>query len=245
MSCGSAQSTSVGQVSRFELWIEPAIAKTGCGAPGREFAIFVQGEQSEATVTWGGPTEELVQRGVEATTVSPDPGPVVVQALSPGWNNIGHLEEPGEVPSALDYLPSSWEAAYAWHAGLERYMRLIDGAPSYANTWEEVETYDAYWVHVSGSANPGSVNPDPEPGRSIVLDEGWNNFVYTGSSQKVDEALADLDGAYDAVYRYDNGSGDWDSYFPGHSNIFNTVGGLLKMQVYWVHMTRDGILEMD
>lgn len=243
--CGTTTTHSIGVIARFELFVDPAAIKFGCGAPGRMIQFTVNGAPADTTLVWGGPTQELVYTGQEISSVSPPPGPIVVQDLQPGWNNLGHFEDNTDIPAAFTYLPPLWRAVFWWDAEAGRYQRAIQDAPAYAQDWPAVNQYDAYWAYISGPGTAASINPLPDPGREVQLEAGWNNFVYTGTSQEMSQVLESLGGAYDAVYHFDNAVGEWRSYVPGRPRYFNTVGGLLTSKVYWIHMTAPATLVMN
>jgi subtilisin family serine protease len=242
--CGQANTFAVGVVARFELTVDPDAVTSGCGAPGRTVDLFVGASRARTSIPWGGPTEELLHTGKEVSTVSPDPGPVVVQVVGTGWNNLAHLEATSALPGALAYLPPSWEAVFSWDPFESAFRRALRTGPTYTRDWEIARRYDAFWVYSPSSANAASVNPNPSSGRTISLREGWNNFVFTGTSEQMATALSAIDGKYDGVYRFNNESGQWESYVPDRSRFLNSLGGLLIMRVYWIHMTESALLTM-
>mgnify|MGYP001023510905 CR=1 FL=1 len=110
-------------------------------------------------------------------------------------------------------------------------------AKCYARTFAVVDRYDAFWVFMNASGAIGQPNPNPPPGRVLQLQRGWNNFVYSGPSAAVVDALAPLAGKYTQVMRYENATGAWQSYLPGQPRYLNDFAGLLRMNVYWIFMT--------
>lgn len=243
--CGSTSTMAFGTAARFELRVESDEVTDGCGEPGKEVVLYLDGVPAEPSFSWDGPTSELAYTGQDVTTVSPDPGPLVVQQLGNGWNNVAHLEDPGQLPSALSYLPPGWESAYSWNPFERLYQRFFRSAPDYVNNFDTIDTFEAYWVYSTGGSNTASPNPDVEPGRVLSLAAGWNNFVYTGTSQSIPNALAEISGKYTAVYQYDNATATWLSYLPGQSRFLNTIGGLLHLRVYWIYMTEGADVVLD
>ena len=185
------------------------------------------------------------------SSVSPPPGPIVVQALGPGWSNVAHLAPPGATPAAFAYLPGDWNAVFHWSTtkddglgGAGAFNRFDREIPAWANDWSTVATYDAFWVDASGS-NIATLNPNPPLGRTLALSAGWNNFAYTGTNRSVADALSDIDGKYLQVMRYDNATSTWDSYLPGQPRFLNDFGGLFNLQAYWILVSEPVLLVMD
>jgi subtilisin family serine protease len=233
----------------YAITVRADAQKAGCGAPGRAVQIMIAGQPAVPTVPWGGRDVDLALRNVDVSTVSPPPGPVVIQRLGSGWNNIGHLDAAGQLPAALSYLPSAWTAALKWDPagpGLDgpgRYLRTGPSLPAFARNWLSIERYDAYWVDGSGTS-VAMANPGPGP-RAVLLQPGWNNFVYTGTSKSVADALAGVAGLYTEVLQYDNPAGAWRIYIPGQPRSLNDFGGMMTLQTYWVFATGEATLQME
>jgi hypothetical protein len=251
--CGTTVSESFGSssISRFELTVETDAMEVGCGMPGREARMFIDGQPAVPPFPWGGQDEPLDHIAQDVSTVSPDPGPIVVQQMSVGWNNIAHFDATGGIPGAFGYLPGSWTAAYTWDplipngSGFGAYQRIIKGAPEAISTWQTVQRYQAYWVDATTETVASTINPSPPKGRHAFFEPGWNNFVYTGTSMAIDDALKNLDGLYTMVLYHDNETGEWASYVPDRARPLNSVGGLLFMRTYWVYMEHPGGFTMN
>ncbi len=245
--CGRDPVT-VGQISEFAVAVVSDEEKAGCGSVGRSVIIFIGGAEAQPSIPWGDPYTDLYLQDVEVSSVSPPPGLVVVQSLQPGWNNIAHFGPPGDPQVALGYLPLDWQEARLWLAGNAdapgEFLRYISGIPDYANNLDGIDTYDAVWTLVDVAANVAIMNPGIPVQRQLVLGLGWNNFVYTGTSSSVDDALESVDGRYIYVAWRNNFSGDWEMHTPGFPRFLNDLGGLLTFQVYWVFMTQSGVLVM-
>lgn len=250
--CGSAISTTFGgsQLSVYDMIVDPDAVSVGCGAPGRTLTVYIDGAPATPQVIWGGQDEPLNLTQNNFSTVTPDPGPIVLQQLSAGWNNVGHLTDSGTLPSSFDYLPGSWTAAYAWDplkGASGAYSRVINDplAPEVASDWGNVQRYQAYWVDAQTTTNAATVNPEPPIGRIAHFEPGWNNFVYTGSSKSMAEALANVAGDYTTVLRHDNATGEWQVYVPGRPRTLNSLGGLLHLNVYWIYVEEAGAIVME
>jgi hypothetical protein len=219
--------------------------------PGREVRLFIDGQPAVPLYAWGGQNQPLDHIAQDVSTVSPDPGPIVVQQMSAGWNNLAHFDATGSTESALGYLPGSWTAAYTWDPLIRNggsfgaYQRVIKGAPDAINSWTTVQRYQAYWVDATTDTVASTINPSPPKGRHAFFEPGWNNFVYTGTSMAIDDALENLDGLYTMVLYHDNETGEWASYVPDRARPLNSVGGLLFMRTYWIYMERPGGFTMN
>ncbi len=254
--CGSTVSESFGgsQISIYQLTVNTDAVSIGCGQPGKVVTVYIDGQPTQPTLTWGGQDEPLSHTQTDLSTVTPDPGPIVVQPLTAGWNNVAHLAQTAPLPAAFDYLPGNWTAAYAWDPLMPvapgvngAYRRVIKDplAPDVASTWDTAQRYQAYWVDAQTTTNAATVNPNPPLGRISTFEKGWNNFVYTGTSSAMAAALTNIKGKYTVVLQYDNVDGDWLTYSPSKSRAFNTLGGLLHLGVYWIYMNEPGSVVMN
>ena len=238
------------RAATFNLRIKSASEAIGCGVPGKTVQVSIAGVPAQPSLTWGGQNQDLgVTKNV--STVSPPPGAVVVQTLNGSWSNIAYFDAPGNLPAAFGLLPTPWTAAYRWDPGKPlfagvtgAYDRFIRSAPSIVNDWASVQTYDAFWVDAPAT-NLASLNPNPAVGRVLALHQGWNNFVYTGTSKEVSDALSEVTGKYTEVLQYDNANRAWLINIPGQKSFLQDFGGLFKLKVYWVYMTQPGSITMN
>jgi subtilisin family serine protease len=250
VSCGNATTDAFGLVGRFSIRVKTTAEIPNCGQPGEIVQLFIGGAPAVPTFPWGPPNTDMGLRDREVSSVSPPPGSLVVQALNGSWANIGHLEPSGQLPGAVSGLPTPWTSIFKWDPVKETlsnpgaYLRFFRGAPSYASDYQAIAQYDAYWVDAPAT-NMASPNPNPPPGRSIQLKAGWNNFMYTGQSRSVSDALASIAGKYEQILQYDNATGEWHSHVPGQQRFLNDFGGLFTLKVYWVLLSDDATLVMD
>ncbi|MGK2966121.1 MAG: S8 family serine peptidase [Tepidiformaceae bacterium] len=249
--CGATTVTSINGVATFSLRIQPDGEKAGCGALGRDVALFVNGSEAKPAIPWGARNAQLIFNA-EVSSVSPPPGQLVVQSLQPGWNNVAHLGPSGSLPAAFSYLPAGWTTAFSWEPdpslpGGGQYDSYTGGVPAYANTWPVVTRFDAYWVDATAASNFAYTNPNlpDRTSRTVDLQPGWNNFLYTGESAQVDDALGEVAGLFGVVMRYDNNTGTWSSHLPEVPRSLNGFEGLLELQVYWVYMTAAGTVTFE
>ena len=251
--CGETTAVQIGglPISRFTLRVKSAAEQPGCGSPGKRVDLLIGGTPAQPAFTWPAGGEDLAFVGQNVSTIPPPPGPVVIQTLNGGWSNIAHLEPSGPLPGAAPTLPNPWTAIFKWNPlkilldpEPGSYDRFVRNAPGYVSEFIEIHQFDAYWVNAP-AANVASLNPLPQPGRTIELQKGWNNFTYTGSSKAVSAALGGLTGKYAQVLQYDNINQVWKSYLPGQANYLNDFGGLETLKVYWVLMNEPATLAMD
>ncbi|MBI2767123.1 MAG: S8 family serine peptidase [Chloroflexi bacterium] len=247
--CGAATTIPFGLIQRFSLLVKAEAERPGCGAPGKTVQFAVGGFAATQTFPWAQRDQDLGLVNKDLVSVSPPPGQIVVQTLNGAWSNLAHLDPTGPMPGALAGLSSPWTELLRWDPAkpfLETsgaWRRFIKSVPGYVNDVTTLEQYDAYWVN-GAAANVATLNPNPASGRRIGLAKGWNNFVFTGGSRSVADALSEIEGKYTQVLQYDNATGQWLTYLPGQQRYLNDFGGLFKLQVYWVYMTQVGSIAM-
>jgi subtilisin family serine protease len=246
--CGRTTSTLFGPIALYSMRVKSAIELQGCGAPGVDVRFQVGGVPVPEPVRWGGRDVVISYRNYDLSSVSPPPGQLVIQELGTGWSNIAQLDPGGSLPGALNSVSSPWTAVLKWDglAGGELggvYRRFIKDAPAYVSDMTSLERYDAIWVDTSRT-NVATTNPEPQPGRTITLNPGWNNFVYTGTSAAVPDALSDIAGKYTQVLHFDNVSQAWSSYLPGRQRYLQDFGGLFQLKTYWILVTETVTLTM-
>ncbi len=247
--CGRAFSQTLGAYSYYKIRVKASGESPECGAPGRTVQFMVGGAPAEPALAWGGRNVSLSHLDWAISSVTPPPGAVVVQTLNGGWSNVAVLDNSGALPDVLSSLPG-WSTSYRWDplaagiAGPGAYDRYGRNVPAFVNTMTTLATFQAIWVDAP-AGNVASLNPDPAGGRAIGLQNGWNNFVYTGTNREVKDALAGIAGKYTQVMQYDNGNLRWRIHSPGADRHLNDFGGLFKLQVYWIFMKQPATLSMN
>jgi hypothetical protein len=247
---GRATTGMLGPISIYSVRIDPDVTKDGCGEPGRTVTLHLNGVAAQPTLPWGGRDEDLAIPDLDVTTVSPPPGPIVIQQVNGELANVAHLGADGEPEDVLSGLPVSWTRVYrwdalkSWFAGTGGYRLFGRTIPAYVSDLEQVARYDALWIDASGTSI-ATVNPNPPLGRAVALQPGWNSIVYTGTNRQVEDALSSVEGLYTRVMHYDNAAGAWRSYSPGQPRYVNDFGALLRLKVYWVYMTAEAVLIME
>ncbi|MEX1104342.1 MAG: S8 family serine peptidase, partial [Dehalococcoidia bacterium] len=248
--CGtSTTSTNTGVISRYDVRIKSAAEQPGCGAPGKMVQLLIAGSPAQPQIPWAGANQSLAVIDHSASSVTPPPGAVVVQSLNGGWSNIAVLDESGDLPDALSSL-AGWTTVYRWDAaadgfqGKGAYGRYSTEVPDFVNNISSLATFQAVWVDAP-AGNVAMLNPNPPSSRSIGLQPGWNNFVYTGSNKEVKDALAGIAGKYTLVMQYDNALRAWRIHTPEQPRYLNDFGGLFKLQTYWIFVTEPTALTMN
>lgn len=249
--CGSAASTSFGVVSRYSIQVKSRLQQQDCGSPGKTVQLTIAGQPAFPTFTWGGKDEDIGLENRDVSSISPPPGAVVVQTLNGAWSNIASFEATGPAESVFSSLPTPWSGAYHWDPAKPSldsspgaYVHYFRDVPAAVNDWNIVQQYDSFWVN-GPAANLASINPSPPAGRVLPLRPGWNNFVYTGTSKQVSDALKEISGKYSEVLQYDNASQRWLVNIPGQRRYLQDFGGLFKLKVYWIYMTDAGAITMN
>ena len=248
--CGNTKVTKFGPVSPYTIRVRSAAEQPGCGAPGKVVQFSVDALAAVPKIAWGAKNVDLGLLGREISSVSPSPGAVVVQTLNGGWSNVAQFDPAGALPAATSSIPAPWTALYAWDPlkpqleTVGAYRRFVRGAPAFVNDLAIIEQYQPFWINAPAS-NPGSPNPNPPAGRILNLRAGWNNFVYTGTSKAVADALSEVVGKYSEVAQFDNATSVWLIHAPNQPRYLNDFGGLFKLKVYWVYMTAPGSITMN
>ncbi len=248
VACGQTSVMNQGFFAAYRLLVMAEAEKPGCGAAGRPLQVHVNFQPATPIPTWPVPNATL-RISEDVSSVSPAPGPVVVQSLGPGWNLLTNLTS-GPVPGSA-FLHSSWTALYFWDPLLPgvgpspgAYRRHIRTAPGYVNTWLDGKIFDAFWVDAASATTVAFTNPCP-CSRTISLKEGWNLFTYTGPSKKASDALGGVVGKYTLVVEFNNLTDAWAMHFPGSPRYLNDFEGLMQLQVYWIYMEDAGLLTME
>lgn len=72
-------------------------------------------------------------------------------------------------------------------------------------------------------------------GASLV--KGWNNVSYSGGSLAPSEALASIEGKYDAVYRWNAATQTYEVYSPVGPAFGNTLSNIADGDAVWISVT--------
>lgn len=91
------------------------------------------------------------------------------------------------------------------------------------------------FVVLGSVAIGGSVSEAATP-----VGPGWNNVPYLGNSAPPSEALAVLQGQYEAVYKWDRASQQYQVYAPGAPEYVNNLTQLNTGDAIWVNVSGQG-----
>jgi len=162
--------------------------------------------------------------------------------LEAGWNlvSLPLRPEAAAARSILSSLQEQWDVVYAWNARTSRWLSFFPGR---GGTLDRLDETRGFWVHMKREAIL-SVVGEPAGPVSIPLVAGWNLIGYPADEPlPVAEALASIDGRYDAVYSWAASAGSWRLYIPGLG--FSTLQEMTPGRAYWVHATSDAVLTVN
>jgi hypothetical protein len=166
--------------------------------------------------------------------------------LQPGWNLAGFFGQ-ASLPLGDIYPPEPGPLSR-----VSAIYRLMDGSTDYqawfanggpGRTLNTLESGEAYWLFaltptlVSG----GFSLTVPLP---VVLEAGWNEFVYIGASADVRDALSSIAGKYTSVYRWSN-AGSAARWHSNHAGIPDWAQGFTQLDAcgaYSIFVTEDVVL---
>jgi hypothetical protein len=162
--------------------------------------------------------------------------------LEPGWNLVSLPLRPdvAAANSILSSLEDQYDVAYAWDAHARRWLSFFPGR---GGSLELLDETRGFWVHTKREAALSVIGERTET-VSLPLVEGWNLIGYPQEQPlPVAEALASIDGRYDAVYSWDTtDGGSWRFYIPALG--IGTLQELTPGRAYWVHATADAVLTL-
>jgi hypothetical protein len=157
-------------------------------------------------------------------------------SLTTGWNLVSLPVNPvdGNISALMSSVVGKFLAVYAYDNANGQYRSYIPGAAS--NNLTTLEVGRGYWVYMNEAVKL-SVKGTPAA-KSIPLGVGWNLAGFNSrSAMPVSGAFASIQGKFDAVYGYDNGSGQYKAYAPP---TINDLSSLKPGEGYWIH-TKENI----
>ncbi len=164
-----------------------------------------------------------------AVAQSPTP-PQIGMLLAQGWNNFAYAGPTRSVPQALAALAGKYDSIWTWEPNAQRWLGHNPLAPA-AGDFNELRQNQAYWVRMNA---PGEFfMPVPQSQPAVVLNSGWNNFVYQGRELPVNNALAPAGGRYVTVWRWDAARQLWHGYHP-EASVASDFTTLAPFRAYFV-----------
>lgn len=162
--------------------------------------------------------------------------------LDAGWNLVSLPLRPDATAarSMLSSLEEQSDVVYAWNAQTGRWLSFFPGR---GGSLDLPDGTRGFWIHMKQEIVLSLVGEPVEP-VPMPLVAGWNLIGFpTDEPLPVAEALASVDGRYDAVYYWDTSAGGaWRFYVPGLS--FSTLQEMAPGRAYWVHVTEDAVLTL-
>lgn len=159
--------------------------------------------------------------------------------MKEGWNLISFPVMP-EDPRVAEVL-ASVAGLYSTVMGYDgRGLSYYPSLPDEFNTLRQLDPFQGYWIKMDGEgvlvvSGYRAVSEIP-----LALRPGWNLVSYLSpSALPVAEALASIEGKYDAVLGYDGGAL---SFYPDLPDEFNTLTAMRPGYGYWIRMKTWGSL---
>jgi len=156
-----------------------------------------------------------------------------------GWNLISFPVVPADqrIPEVLASVAGLYSAVMGFNGGGLSYYPSL---PDEFNTLRLLQPYQGYWIKMQSE---GVLVISGYPAASetpLALKPGWNLVGYLSPRVlPVAEALASVEGQYDAVLGYDGGGLSFYPYLPYE---FNTLTAMRPGRGYWVRMKAWGSL---
>ena len=82
--------------------------------------------------------------------------------------------------------------------------------------------------------NLSSPPPLQAQSQSLVLHEGWTNLTYDGETLPIDQALGAVDGAIEAIWRWNPVDQSWSAWFPTAPAVASSLTTLAFGDVLWI-----------
>ena len=89
---------------------------------------------------------------------------------------------------------------------------------------------------IAGGGAAMAVGPRANAATTQLV-RGWNNVAYLGETGAPAEALSQISGKYEAVYRWDAASQQYRVYGPGLPAFANTLNSIAKGDSIWVSLS--------
>ena len=158
--------------------------------------------------------------------------------LFPGWNFIAWPSD-ADFTTALQPIQDGIGVVLAFSKETQSYQSYSPSRPGARNDLEAVERGDAVLVYVSDPHGIVWDRPALLEERTITLQPGFNLVTWTGPSRSVQEAIADIEDAVDAIHAFDARSQRYVSYWSGPPASVSALTRLTSGQAFWIQVTTE------
>lgn len=159
--------------------------------------------------------------------------------LKEGWNLVSFAVMPADrrLPEVLASVEGLYSAVMGYDGGGLSYYPSL---PAEFNTLNLLDPYHGYWIKMESEGVLVISGYPVASGIPLELEPGWNLVSYLSPrALSVAEALASIEGQYDAVLGYDGGAL---SFYPSLSDEFNSLVAMRPGYGYWIRMEAPGSL---
>lgn len=160
--------------------------------------------------------------------------------LEIGWNLVGWTGESTALPQAIATIQDQTDAAATFDAASQRFQTWNADAPAFLNSLAAISPDAGIWVRVANATEwpqPLTIGP-----RQVPLTVGFNLVAWIGPSQTpVEEAIAALADAVDAVFAFDAAAQTTRAFRPGGLAFLNDLTHLAFGQGLWLLMNAEAV----
>jgi hypothetical protein len=143
------------------------------------------------------------------------PGSLLTISLAQGWTHACYVGIQQPVDVALADVLGDVLAVYRLRAD-QSYDRWFAGRPE-LSTLTSLNPNDALFVLADGGATWVQELPGTPPTFATLV-EGWNSTCYSGLTEAVELATAEIDGEFSVLYSL-GASQSWRRYVPGRPDV--------------------------
>ena len=150
-----------------------------------------------------------------------------------GWNLVSFSVMPPDrrIPQVLASVEGLYSAVMAYDGGGLSYYPSL---PAEFNTLNQMDPYWGYWIKMESQGVLVLSGYPVAADAPLALKAGWNLVSYLSpNTLPIGEALASIDGHYDAVLGYDGGALSFYSSLPDE---FNSLVAMRPGRGYWIRM---------
>ena len=157
--------------------------------------------------------------------------------LYAGWNLISLPIQPDDdsVESVLASIAGMFDAVWTQDPADKTWKRFVPGGPATLNNLATIDAGRGYWIMMNNAAQM-DVWGRPVGNRALALISGWNLVGYQALEEMLmEDAVASIDGNYDAVYYYDPTTGAWERSTPEPPETLNSLDSMGPGRGYWIN----------